>query len=617
MALSPKELEVKVRWVLAQATDDLSLRRQMELLSQERAFNGFTYLWGPVLYRRNRVMHRSFILAHFSNWQWKDSLLFPGHFIAWSGEVGKELDAWLVEADRVNDIQIFRRLYRWKDESLFKKSRRMADLSLRFRKAKDRSERNTIIEKYDDGWSINLDEPTALDLYAIDSVAAKPFILKHLSPNRWDSSDKRTWDRLSSAARDDHDDEFHFSIYRKTVSLSQWQKDILQLARTISDPGTLAKELEVRHPEWRYERDLGPGLSALIKARGAEVLGYAQSHVADLRRGWFRGSFGTLIDLALKNGWLDFWSALLRICGDQKEFVRAVDNLLDSTALSQHQIEQRLVLLAGPSREFNAGPFGFARVHLLDDRTAVKMYKRLPALLRGPFKLHISLTWGHAYRELTEAAIAANDEAIIDFLASRAITREYSYWSKDVVTTAKRLSTYFENLIPHADEFSRRATSVLSQVPAYSIWRYDRLIAENQLARLLFERTATVHLDGNTVRDLLEAPEIHVQLLAFRALGLDDDRARKLAVENAGMLIATLLRPLHRKSRYMTFGALLNAASTLESARRVVVRARQALDLPDQKYPKEKLLGLIANILRRWPELRGPREMPLVFGEAS
>jgi hypothetical protein len=37
------------------------------------------------------------------------------------------------------------------------------------------------------------------------------------------------------------------------------------------------------------------------------------------------------------------------------------------------------------------------------------------------------------------------------------------------------------------------------------------------------------------------------------------------------------------------------------------------LNLPDTRYPKERLLALIAKLIHRWPELRGPKEQPVVY----
>jgi hypothetical protein len=112
---------------------------------------------------------------------------------------------------------------------------------------------------------------------------------------------------------------------------------------------------------------------------------------------------------------------------------------------------------------------------------------------------------------------------------------------------------------------------------------------------------------------LVEASEIHVMSLAYRALGLNDERAREQAATHLPLLMGTLLRPMQRDTRTLAFGALANAASTIESARMILDRAKDALNLPDTRYPKERLLGLIARILHRWPELRGAHEQPTVY----
>jgi hypothetical protein len=79
------------------------------------------------------------------------------------------------------------------------------------------------------------------------------------------------------------------------------------------------------------------------------------------------------------------------------------------------------------------------------------------------------------------------------------------------------------------------------------------------------------------------------------------------------LLLGTLLRPMQRDTRTLAFGALANAANTPETARLVLDRAKDALNLPDTRYPKERLLGLIARLLHRWPELRSPAEHLVVY----
>src|SRR5690606_39032566 len=163
------------------------------------------------------------------------------------------------------------------------------------------------------------------------------------------------------------------------------------------------------------------------------------------------------------------------------------------------------------------------------------------------------------------------------------------------------------------------AGNVLTQIPAYSIGNYDQLLRTNKLARLLFARSFEAYLEAPAaVRDLVEGSDIHVQMLAYRILSQDDDRARRMAVDSLDILIGVLLRPLHRKTRLAAFGALRSAAlADHDAAEIILARAREALRLPDTKYPKEQLVGLIGQMLHARPELQSKRERPIVYGLAE
>jgi hypothetical protein len=229
--------------------------------------------------------------------------------------------------------------------------------------------------------------------------------------------------------------------------------------------------------------------------------------------------------------------------------------------------------------------------------------------------MNIAPTWGHGYAKLIERFIEKEDETLIDFMAARLVTRGGAYVDKQTLASADELSVYYETLRRDLELFSRRACMVLTQIPAYSIYDYNSVIRQNRLARLLFERSSSSYLgDPKGLQDLVEAPEIHVQILAYRALALKDSRAQRIAVDNLNVLLGTLMRPLHRRTRLLAFEALLNASSSLENAQLIHRRAREALDLPDMRYPKEKLVGFIGRLLHRWPQLRSEAELPVVFG---
>src|SRR6185295_15552532 len=100
--MTPKELEQTIRALLQRQMSDAELRAELErLAASEVTFSGFTWLFGPGLYRRNRILFRPFILSRFSTYmtlpKWKVEV------IHWKGEKARMLDAWLAEVDKNDD----------------------------------------------------------------------------------------------------------------------------------------------------------------------------------------------------------------------------------------------------------------------------------------------------------------------------------------------------------------------------------------------------------------------------------------------------------------------------------------------------------------------------------
>jgi hypothetical protein len=337
-----------------------------------------------------------------------------------------------------------------------------------------------------------------------------------------------------------------------------------------------------------------------------------------LRRSWFGQPKGerALVELARKNEWLDLWAGLLRVVADRKDYDRAVRALVKDRERPVPEVVRRLELLAGVSRELNFGRFGLAAVQSIGDATAVALYERFPDLLRGPFRKQLFVGWHEGYELITRAALEARDEELIDYLASRVVTRHVSHApAKELGRCVELFAEHYGELLDDEREFAERAANVLGQVPPFVVFAYDELLTQNRLARLLWEHARSGYLASSVaIRDLLEAPEIHAQRVAFAALALDDPRARVLAAENVDLLTATLLRPLRRKTRAFAFAALKRACEHDEAtARFVVERARVAFDLPDKRYPKEQLLGVVAQALHRWPALGGASEQRRVY----
>ncbi len=623
--MTPKELEQSIRSLMQRPMADAELREQLEKLAvTETSFSGFTWLFGPELYRRNRVLFRPFILSRFSTYmtlpKWKVEV------IHWKGDKAKILDAWLAEVDKNDDADLFRRLYEWRLGGRFgwrkrdaRASEIMADLQSRFQSAGNPARRQTVLRKFD-LW-FDLDEAPACALYSVDPPGAGPYILRRLRAGWLSGAPKRVmWTRLLQLADQRKDESFRWKLYRRQIPIVDWTKECLGLCDRIRDSAELLQELEKRHPEgWGI--NLADSFYQLVQRRGRDVFPYVMRHLRQVWGGWLmRGSYGKMADYARQKGWWDLWSALIRVCSGSKEFNKEVLALLEDRSLPEKTVVERLLMLAGVSREWNWAGFGLAIVHQLEEPVALLLYERFPDLLRGPYKLHIQAhIWGQNYPRLLDRFVAVGDEEMIDLLASRIVTR-CGRWgnAQKMLADAEKLADYYAGLKSDEAAFSRRAANVLGQVPAYSIRQYNQLVRENRLARLLFERSASSYLaDPRSLADLVEASEIHVMSLAYRALGLNDPRAREQASQHLPLLMGTLLRPMQRDTRTLAFGALANAATTIETAGLILERAKDALNLPDVRYPKERLLGLIAQLIYRWPELRGPREQPIIYERAA
>lgn len=614
MGKSVTAVAAEVSALLADTSlDDRGLLLRLELLAKEPVFGGLTPQWGPSLYERDKVRFRPFILAWFSEWStdgkgaWKAT--------PWDGEHRDALDAWLERADREDDVAVFRRLNRWRlRESWSIDERRWAsELIDRFRAAGTAARRSIVLDKYD-AW-FRLRQSEARELYRIDPHAAGKFVLAHVRGRGW-GKEGRLWQDLHDDALERGDEELAFALYRRQRPVARWAEDVLALCDRLPDPAELDRELERRHPEG-WGLDLGKPLYRLVRKRGRDVVPYVIRHARDVWSHWTRGGFEKLVDESRERGWLDLWATLIRTCASDKELNREVGRVLDDAELSRDDRRARLAMLAGVSREYNFVGFGVATVHSLTDAVALRLYGSFPELVAGPYRPHVAPTWSADYNELIARLIGDGEEALIDRIASRYATHAWlgkeSHPRRNAIET---LTRYYEGLRGDPVEFSRRAAAVLTLVPAYSIVNYRYLLRENRLARLLFSRSFRDYLAApDAVRDLVEGSDIHVQALAYRVLALDDDRARALARECLPILQGTLLRPLHRKTRMPAFRALANAASSEDEARLVLSRCRDALELPDARYPKEQLVGLIGRLLHRFPSLRRPAEEPRVFRE--
>ena len=609
---SVKEVKEELLHVLHTTESLQQLRTSLDRLSNELCFGGLTYIWGPLVYQRAPRIFRPFILRHFSSYLISPKWSFKA--VRWKGEVADLLEPWLAQVDADDEIELFKRLYFWKMSELnIKKAMNcwQHELLERFRKRHGAAERKIELAKLNLGYWLN--QETAIALYQTDPLVTSDFIIGHL-PRKYSlfGSEKREfWETLADLAQKKQDEDFYFKLYREQVPIARWREDALALCRTISKTERLLDELIRRHPN-TWSKDFTDAFCELLEMRGEELFPYIVPRLRQVMRSWFRGSFERLVRLAEEKNWMVLWAGLHRTCSTEKEYNQAV---LESLNRSPAEARQRLALLAGIGHEWNFSGFGIATLNYLTDKTAVAVYQLYPQMLRGPLKVQIHPRWNETYPGLLELLLQNDDEELIDYLAARLVNQSSNWGEKKLLQTAEKLAEHYEKLQGRPEEFARRAASVLSLVPPYVFWNYAKCIRNNRLSRLLYERQPESYLAcPSALQDLLEAPEIHAQHLAYKALSSPHPKARELARGNLTILLGTLLRPLHRRTRLSAFSALDNACHDLPTAQRVIGRVRMALELPDIRYPKDELTGLLGKLLHRFPDLREADEQPVIYG---
>jgi hypothetical protein len=601
-----KQIEAELHKLFARDLSDDELLQHLEPLANEWAFAELIHVWGPELYQRNAVKFRPFILPRMNTWS----------RVVWKGKHAKALNAWFVQVGEADDVELFRILYAWKispgqwsqpDEKQWKK-----DLCKAFEDAGGPAERARVLTRYD--LQLPLDQETALALYETDPDAARDFIQRHVFP-QW--GQHKLWSKLLKAARDNGDEQLQFHLYRRQVGAKQWEKDILKLCGEIDDAQALVAALEQHHPE-AQDIERMHVYHQLLTKRGEDVLPYVTHHLQGQNWWWGEGAKGVkkLVALARKKNWLDLWSTLIRTCCTTDDFNKEIADILDNSKLSDEEVNRLLRLLPGPMWEFNAGRRGFAATHHLTDKNAVELHKRFPELLNGPFRPHLTLQlWGESgYTKLLARLKKSEDTTLIDYLASQAIVLA-PWYGQALPAFVTSLAEHYEKLVKDPEEFARRLVGVLGQLSAVSVGRqYSQLVKGNPLAKLFFEESHDALQQAPAqVRDLLESPNGYVQALALRLLARGEGPMREVAANSLDLLLPCLLRPLHRRTHRWAFQALLHAATTPENARLIVERGRQAFDFQDPKYPREELLGVVAQLLQRYPELRRPSEQPHVY----
>ena len=387
---------------------------------------------------------------------------------------------------------------------------------------------------------------------------------------------------------------------------------MLELAESIGDPQQLCRELDRRHLRSVDGGDVAPEtLGKLLVRRGADVVPYLERRVSDVASWGQEKAWRTIARAALERGFDNLWSIVVKTHFNVELFGEEVTRILES-AEPQWRKMAWLSAIAGAK-------FGWAEWRNtvpLDAKVALALYDAFPEVCRGPIAVHLILTTQEPYLALAQHAAAAGDTVMVDVLAAKAAMVNAGWYSRAPIENVQWYASHYEALDDVT--FAARAVHVLgmTKFPEHNGRKSTR--RDNPVYRVFFRDVRRYRPALGQVRDLLEATNEDARRVGLRLIVEAGPEGADAAMRNSDHLLAYLLNEASRGSRIDALNALaLAAEQSRVIADQVLFRAREALDLRRKRYPRDRVIELIGRIVHRWPDLRDPREVPVVFGAAE
>src|SRR3990172_1623771 len=253
---------------------------------------------------------------------------------------------------------------------------------------------------------------------------------------------------------------------------------------------------------------------------------------------------------------------------------------------------------------------------------AVEIYRRDRALFRPFLERFVRQPEAKLFAE----AERAQDEEFLDFLSFQLLHRSSwlayrafpprharSWWkadekSKEELDEISRLLVgRLDRLYDQSPEtYVRHAANILSRFRAFEVWkfRHDRTY-NPAFAYLLDRRREAWHHSPEGVRELLESPNIYVQIIGLEILREGGREAAQRALENLLMLRALLLGRARRGTKRLALECLERAARQgAPFAGRILPVLEEAMDLHGKRAIDERIMVSFVRVRREQVTLK-------------
>jgi hypothetical protein len=574
------ELPERLQAIFAADLDRGALLRELEALARTPMFEDYADVWAPALYERDPLFFEPFLAGHLGTGQ---------------GDVVKGL---LARAEAAGQDSFFTALYR----KIASEDAWNAELTeLAASPLPDAAVLQAVLRRRPESW-FTLSEKAAAALYRRDPALLGTYLREHVSPG-W-SRNKRTYRRLREEALK-RDDDLYWALFRELADEHEWQAEMRRLLASNTPADRIATELTKRHPAhlWSVNTSI---IADFVEKYGRAVLPYIEQHlnrIANRVAPKLLTRIKQLGDEAL------YWPIFFK-AGNAKLWNEALRELL-AQPLDDEEFSAQLRLRTPPPSRSRWSSWW------LDEDVALALYRRdrqrfAPLLERSVPPIHADA--------LFEEAQATQDEDFLDFLSlllMRLIaTSLYAAYppesarrwqrpdvkAQDKIQRVGRMATSrFDRLAAGSPAvYVRHAAAMLGRIDAYEVWSFKRNLELNPVLAYLFARHHEAWCaEADAMRELLESPNIYVQILGLVMLGEGDTNAAQRVLENLPILQAVLLGRAHIGTKKLALRALELAARQGEPfAGRILPVLEEALHLSGKRAIDEPAMVALVRLRR-------------------
>lgn len=584
MADVPDGLGERLERALSANLDRGALLREMEQLARESSFSAFADLWAPGLYRRDAAFFEPFLLRRLD------------------GSREKAIRDLLPLAEAAGQDTLFSGLYR----KVANENAWNAELLALARSAQPDEQVLRAVQRRQMArqW-FTLQEDVAVALYRRNPERFAAFIRQHVHRGWGRGHD--TFRHLCIVVRQRGDDDLYWALFRELAEPKEWELAVAQLLRDNIPASAIVEELRKRHSTHLWEADTGV-LGDFIERYGQAVLPYIEDNLGRMAQ----RSGDRLLAAAKK---LDDEDLYWRIFFKASDTVRWNEALLE---VLKRPLSDEALLMEVQRRT----PLPQRWRWLLEKDVALQFYQRNPGLFR-PFLDRFPFLERFRY-ELDEAffqeAERVGDEEMLDFLSfwglrqlamlmySAYPTPSQQRWrepdaslQKQVEHQGKMLTDRFDRLYARSPEtYVQHAANILGRFEAFEVWSFWRNAEYNPAFAYLFRQHRDAwRKSASGIRELLESPNIYMQIIALDMLGEGGPDAAARVVENLVLLRALLLGRARRSTKKQVLRCLEQAArQDAASAAQVVPLLEETLHFQGKRAIDERLMVAFVRLRR-------------------